>query len=112
MSIPRGPENLYCPQWRKRMSAVCHTCPLWVQLRGTNRNTGAEVDQWQCSLASLPMLLIENAHMTRQTGAATESLRNELIRSSENALAAAEIYQAVTDRRQRGPILINGGKDG
>lgn len=78
--IPHGPDHLYCPFWRKRMSAVCHTCPQWVQLRGTNPNTGEVVDSWQCALAALPMLLIENAQQSRQNGAATESMRNEIVR--------------------------------
>jgi len=78
--IPRGPENLYCPLWQKTMVKVCHTCPLWIQLRGKNSNTGLEVDEWVCSLASLPMLLIENAQQTRQAGAATESMRNEIVK--------------------------------
>lgn len=62
------------------MSAVCHTCPQWVQLRGTNQNTGEAVDSWQCAAAALPMLLVENAQQSRQNGAATESMRNEIVR--------------------------------
>lgn len=105
MNIPRGPDHLYCPQWRKKMSAVCHTCPLWVQLRGTDRNTGKEVDEWRCSLAAMPMLLIENTQIAREHGAATESLRNELVRTAENAITAAETFQAVQARRD--PKLID-----
>ena len=78
--IPRGDEHLNCPLWKKSMDQVCHKCPLWVQLRGRNPQTGEEVDSWQCSLASLPMLLIENAQQTRHNGAATESMRNEIVK--------------------------------
>ena len=84
--IPRGPEHLYCPTWKKKMSAVCHTCPLWVQLRGRNPNTGEEVDSWQCSLASLPMLLVENAQQARSAGAATESMRNEIVKRMDRPI--------------------------
>ena len=62
------------------MDKVCHTCPMWVKIRGKNPNTGDEVDQWNCSLAWLPMLLIENAMQSRQAGAAIESFRNEAVR--------------------------------
>jgi hypothetical protein len=62
------------------MAKVCHTCPLWVQLRGNNPNTGKEVDHWGCSLSHLPMLLIENAQQMRQAGAATENMRNEIVK--------------------------------
>lgn len=78
--IPRGPDNLICPLHKTKMAKVCHTCPLWVQLRGVNPNTGQEVDKWNCSLATLPMLLVENAQQARQAGAATESMRNEIVK--------------------------------
>lgn len=77
--IPRGHDHLYCPMWRKKMSAVCHTCPWWVQMRGINKNTGQEVDEWNCAIAFGPTLMIEVANESRSSGAATESLRNSLI---------------------------------
>lgn len=78
--IPRGPESLICPLHKKSMETVCHKCPWWTQVRGRNPNTGEEVDRWDCSLAFLPMLLVENSQQSRQAGAATESMRNELVR--------------------------------
>lgn len=83
--IPDGPKELYCPLWRDRMSKRCKTCPLWQQFRGTNKNTGEEVDEWRCSLATLPMLMIEVAQQTRGVGAATESFRNELVRRADDS---------------------------
>lgn len=103
--IPHGPDNLYCPLHRAKMAKVCHTCPLWVQLRGTDKNTGHFVDEWMCSLTALPKLLVENADMARQAGAATETLRNELVRVSANTLSAAETFQAVQVARK--PNLID-----
>jgi hypothetical protein len=69
-------DGLHCPLWHKPMHKVCHTCPWWIAIRGIERNTGAEVDQWRCAVAVLPHLLIENAHQTRGAAAATEMLRN------------------------------------
>jgi hypothetical protein len=43
-----------------------------------NPNTGEQVDDWGCAIAWLPVLLIENSQQQRQTGAAVESLRNEV----------------------------------
>jgi hypothetical protein len=76
MQKPPAPKGEVCPFNGKDVSRVCHKCPLYVQVRGTNANTGAEVDHWGCSFAFLPMMLIENTQMERQTGAAVESLRN------------------------------------
>jgi len=93
--IPHGPDNLYCPLHRAKMAKVCHTCPLWVQLRGINPNTGAEVDHWNCSLSALPMLIVENANQSRQNGAATESFRNPMVQlhSTSTQLLARSIAQ-------------------
>ena len=58
-------------------------CSWWMALRGTDRNTGKAVDDWGCAVAFLPMLLIENSAVQRETGAAVESFRNEVVKRSE-----------------------------
>ena len=58
-------------------------CAWFIQVRGTNPNTGEEVDDWGCAVAWLPTLLIENAQQSRQTGAAVESFRNEMVKAQE-----------------------------
>ena len=58
-------------------------CAWFIQIRGTDPNTGEEVDDWGCSMAWMPMLLIENAQQSRQTGAAVESFRNEMVKSND-----------------------------
>ena len=42
-----------------------------------------DVDEWGCAVTWLPMLLIENSQMQRQTSAAVESARNESVRDNE-----------------------------
>lgn len=58
-------------------------CAWFLKIRGTNPNTGEEMDEWGCSMSFLPILLIENAQMSRQTGAAVESFRNEMVKANE-----------------------------
>lgn len=82
MQKPIAPKGETCPFNGKDTSKVCHKCPLYVQLRGVNPNTGEPVDQWGCSFSFLPMLLIENSQQQRQTGAAVESFRNEMTKSN------------------------------
>lgn len=53
-------------------------CAFFTQVRGKNPNTGQDVDEWNCAIALMPMLLIEGAQQSRQTGAAVESFRNEV----------------------------------
>lgn len=76
--IPHAEAGLICPLHKEDMSKVCHTCPLWIMIRGLDKNTGKEVDEWGCTLRWLPAMMIENARMQQETGAAVESFRNEV----------------------------------
>lgn len=58
-------------------------CAWFIQLRGQNPNTGEEVDEWGCAIAWQPILAIENSQQQRQTGAAVESLRNEIVKAKQ-----------------------------
>ena len=58
-------------------------CAWFIQVRGHNPNTGKEVDEWACSMAWMPMLMIENSQQQRSTGAAVESFRNEMVKANE-----------------------------
>ncbi len=71
----------FCPLLQK--DCVELQCSWFTQVRGTNPNTGKEVDEWGCAVAWLPVLLIENSQQQRQTGAAVESFRNEVAKSYE-----------------------------
>ena len=72
-------------------------CAWFMKIAGTNPNTGKEVEEWGCSMAWLPMLMIENSQQQRQTGAAVESFRNEMVKANEVGqrvlLAAAGVSQ-------------------
>lgn len=58
-------------------------CAWFMKLRGVNPNTGQDVDEWGCSMSWIPILLIENSQQQRQTGAAVESFRNEMVKANE-----------------------------
>lgn len=62
-------------------------CAWFIQLRGTNPNTGQEIDEWGCAIAWQPILMIENSQQQRQTAAAVESFRNEVVASSQPDIA-------------------------
>jgi hypothetical protein len=58
-------------------------CAWFMKLRGTNPNSGEDVDEWGCSMAWLPVLMIENSQQQRQTSASVDSFRNEMVRANE-----------------------------
>lgn len=58
-------------------------CAWFLQIQGTNPNTGQEINEWGCAMSWLPILMIENSQQQRQTGAAVESFRNEMVKANE-----------------------------
>lgn len=89
VKVPHADEGAVCPLHKKDMSEVCHKCPWWTLVRGKNPQTEEMIDDWRCAVALLPMLLIENAQMSRQTGAAVESFRNGVVEGVSQAVHAA-----------------------
>lgn len=58
-------------------------CAWFLNIRGTNPNTGESKDEWGCAVTWMPITILESARMSAQTGAAVESFRNEMVRSNE-----------------------------
>lgn len=83
-------KNIRCPATgfgrTCREIVVDCDCPKYVQIRGTNPNSGEPVDRFGCVDNFIPMLLIENSQQQRQTGAAVESFRNEMVKSNEASI--------------------------
>lgn len=88
----------FCPLLKK--DCVGLQCSWFTQVRGTNPQSGGEVDEWACAIAWLPILQIENALQTRQVGAATESFRNEMVKAN------AETVDALLTSRGKDDIKV------
>ena len=71
----------YCPLVKEECLQL--KCAWFTQIRGKNPNTGKDVDEWACAIAWMPVLMIENSQQQRQTGAAVESFRNEMVKANE-----------------------------
>src|SRR6516164_3239815 len=101
MKVPHADEGGICPLHKKDMSLVCHKCPWWTMVRGKNPQTEEMIDDWHCAIALLPMLLVENAQVTRGTTVAMESFRNGVLAGITQAVGAAErrLIDARDDRR-------------
>jgi hypothetical protein len=88
-------NGTFCPLIKK--DCVGLTCAWYTRVQGYDVNTGNQVDNYECAISWLPMLLIENSGQQRSTGAAVESFRNEMVKSNEQSqkllLATAGIMQ-------------------
>ena len=70
---------------------IKHQCLWYNMLQGKHPQTGLDVQEWGCSIAWLPLLLVENSAKMTGVQAATESFRNEMVKGQNvmnNILAA------------------------
>jgi hypothetical protein len=59
------------------------SCRFWVTVQGMNPQTGETMNHKDCAMAWMPVLMIENSKVNRETGSAVESFRNEMVRNNE-----------------------------
>lgn len=73
-----GDKKADCPLWR----APCkeHGCRWWMRISGTSANTGLPIDRFECAIAILPELMLENTQQARQAGASFDKMSTELNR--------------------------------
>lgn len=65
-----------------------HACRFWVTVMGQNPQTGQMVNNGDCAIAWMPVLMIENSKVNRETGAAVESMRNEGVTTGQQITGA------------------------
>ena len=96
-------NGAFCPLIKK--DCVGLTCAWYTRVQGYDMNSGNQVDNYECAISWLPMLLIENSGQQRQTGAAVESFRNEMVKANEVntqlILAASEPQQLKLTRSRK-----------
>lgn len=87
-AVKLPPEEIKCPYTghKKSCRKLALNCPKFVSVTGTNPQTGEYVAEYGCSDSFIPMLLIENSQQQRQTGAAVESFRNEMVKLNNVSL--------------------------
>jgi hypothetical protein len=96
-------NGTFCPLIKK--DCVGLTCAWYTRVQGYDVNSGNQVDSYECAISWLPMLLIENSGQQRQTGAAVESFRNEMVKANE---VNTQLLLATSESQQ--PKLIRGKK--
>jgi hypothetical protein len=61
------------------------SCRFWVYVHGKNPQTGEDIRNGDCAMAWTPILMIENSKINRETGAAVESFRNEMVKANKSS---------------------------
>ena len=88
--MPKGKKDLEvvltCPLGRECEEIKdnkIHRCIWYTAVRGTNPNTGEEVDEWSCAISWLPTFQIETSQTQRGVSSALESFRNETVKGQK-----------------------------
>lgn len=77
--VPRAKKGFMCPQFRKDVSKVCHTCAWWTGLTWKDDKTGEAHHKWQCAMVMTALTNVDVVKATNGAQSATESMRNELV---------------------------------
>lgn len=64
-------------------------CPWYIKVQGKNPQSEELIDEYRCAMAWLPTLMIEHSLHERQTGAAVESFRNEMLKQNNVLINSA-----------------------
>jgi len=96
--------NDFCPLIQKKCKE--HKCKFFIQIQGKNPNTGEDVNRFDCAVTWLPMLLIEGSQQTRQSGAAIESFRNEMVRLNESSLNLLSHHKTLENEENYGTVTM------
>lgn len=88
--MPKGKKELEvvytCPlgsECEEIKDNKIHRCMWYTAVRGTNPNTGEEMDEWNCAIAWGPILQIETSQTQRGVSSALESFRNETVKGQK-----------------------------
>jgi hypothetical protein len=89
--------KVICPLVKK--PCLENGCTFWTHISGTHPQTGARLDQFDCSIKWLPMLLVENARSVKGAQAAVESMRNEVVQRQDALNNAVALGQRKTAKQ-------------
>ena len=80
-----------CPFLNK--PCLKHGCVMWTHVAGMNPQTGQPMDHWDCTFKIMPLLMVDQVRHLNGVQAATESNRNETVKTGHNIMTAVMLAQ-------------------
>lgn len=65
-----------------------YRCSWFTKLQGKNPQSEEIIDEWNCAIAWLPIMLVENAQVIRGTNSAICSMRDETTSRQDSVISA------------------------
>lgn len=91
----------HCPLIQKE--CVEHQCKWFTHLIGNHPQIpGETIDQFDCAISFLPILLIENANENRKTAASVQSFRNEMVKGNNMLLGVLTNQPLIEEHKNNG----------
>lgn len=101
-------RNAECLEDGKIVNGEIHACRFWVSVQGTNPQTGAAINQGDCAIAWMPLLMIESSRASRETSAAVVDLRNSVDSGNQN-VGKLMLSVMTAASQDGGGLLLPGG---
>lgn len=60
-----------------------HRCRWFIKIRGKNPQSEELIEEWDCAMAWLPIVMVENAQTNRGQTLALETFRNEVVKNQK-----------------------------
>ena len=97
--MDRPKEGVTCHHTghKKLCSKLYMNCTKWINVSGSNPQTGEVINSYDCADVWVPVLLIENSKQQRGTQAAVESFRNEMAKDNRAVLQLAYTNQRLVE---------------
>jgi hypothetical protein len=77
-------------------------CRFWIKLSGKHPQEDKYIDEYDCAVAWLPTLMVEQCRIENSTGAAVESMRN---RTADVAGALTQMTSVINSKPV---VMLNG----
>ena len=78
-----------CPLMKK--PCIEHSCAWYTHVVGMHPQTGKDMDHWDCAVTWLPLMMTEQARMTRCVAGSVDSMRNEVVQRQDALYDAATL---------------------
>jgi hypothetical protein len=78
----------FCPlgkQCEEIKDSRIYKCAWLITLKGVDPATGENIDQNQCAVASIPIMIHENAKYALGTARAVDDFKNEMVKAQESS---------------------------
>jgi hypothetical protein len=82
-------------------------CAWYTKLIGKDPQSNKDIDEWRCSMAWIPLLLVEVASTSRANGDAAISTRDEITKRQDffNSIVVHQIKKSKNLKHSHTPIV-------